>query len=213
VSRFIVVCDVDSTLINDEVIDLLADAAGSGDEVAALTKRAMRGEIDFAEALAQRVATLRGTSVKVLDDVLGAVTVTNGARQLVHAVHEAGGYIIAVSGGFYEILNPIATQLGLDAWAANGLEAIDGVFTGRTYGPLIDAAAKANFLTAYAKKKRIPLSSTIAVGDGANDLAMMNIAGLSVGFCAKPDVRQAAHVNIDVRDLALVAPYFGRRAS
>ena len=212
-SRFIVVCDVDSTLINDEVIDLLADAAGSGDEVAALTKRAMRGEIDFAEALAQRVATLRGTSVKVLDDVLGAVTLTNGARQLVHAVHEAGGYIIAVSGGFYEILNPIATQLGLDAWTANGLEAIDGVFTGRTYGPLIDAAAKANFLTAYAKKKRIPLSSTIAVGDGANDLAMMNIAGLSVGFCAKPEVRQAAHVNIDVRDLAFVAPYFGRRAS
>lgn len=212
-SRFIVVCDVDSTLINEEVIDLLADAAGSGDEVAALTTRAMRGEIDFAEALAQRVATLRGTSAKVLDDVLGAVTLTNGARQLVHGVHEAGGYIIAVSGGFYEILNPIATQLGLDAWAANGLEAIDGVFTGRTYGPLIDAAAKANFLTAYAKKKRIPLSSTIAVGDGANDLAMMNIAGLSVGFCAKPDVRQAAHVNIDVRDLALVAPYFGRRAS
>jgi len=213
VSRFIVVCDVDSTLINEEVIDLLADAAGSGDEVAALTTRAMRGEIDFAEALAQRVATLRGTSAKVLDDVLGAVTLTNGARQLVHAVHEAGGYIIAVSGGFYEILNPIATQLGLDAWAANGLEAIDGVFTGRTYGPLIDAAAKANFLTAYAKKKRIPLSSTIAVGDGANDLAMMNIAGLSVGFCAKPDVRQSADVNIDVRDLALVAPYFGRRAS
>ena len=212
-SRFIVVCDVDSTLINEEVIDLLADAAGSGDEVAALTTRAMRGEIDFAEALAQRVATLRGTSAKVLDDVLGAVTLTNGARQLVHAVHEAGGYIIAVSGGFYEILNPIATQLGLDAWAANGLEAIDGVFTGRTYGPLIDAAAKANFLTAYAKKKRIPLSSTIAVGDGANDLAMMNIAGLSVGFCAKPDVRQSADVNIDVRDLALVAPYFGRRAS
>ncbi|CAB4582054.1 unannotated protein [freshwater metagenome] len=212
-SRFIVVCDVDSTLINDEVIDLLADAAGSGNEVAALTKRAMRGEIDFAEALAERVATLRGTPATVLDDVLGAVTVTTGARQLVHAVHEAGGYIIAVSGGFHEILNPIATQLGLDAWVANSLEVIDGLLTGRTYGPLIDAAAKANFLTAYAKKKRIPLSSTIAVGDGANDLAMMNIAGLSVGFCAKPDVRQAANVNIDVRDLALVAPFFGRRAS
>ncbi len=212
-SRFIVVCDVDSTLINDEVIDLLADAAGSGNEVAALTKRAMRGEIDFAEALAQRVATLRGTPATVLDDVLGAVTVTTGARQLVHAVHEAGGYIIAVSGGFHEILNPIATQLGLDAWVANSLEVIDGLLTGRTYGPLIDAAAKANFLTAYAKKKRIPLSSTIAVGDGANDLAMMNIAGLSIGFCAKPDVRQAANVNIDVRDLALVAPFFGRRAS
>ncbi len=212
-SRFIVVCDVDSTLINDEVIDLLADAAGTRDAVAAITEKAMRGEIEFAESLAQRVGTLRGTSAKALDDVLGAVTVTNGARQLVHAVHEAGGYIIAVSGGFHEILDPIATQLGLDAWAANGLEVVDGAFTGRTYGPLIDAAAKANFLTSFAKKKRVPLSSTIAVGDGANDLAMMNIAGLSVGFCAKQAVREAANVNIDVRDLSLVAPFFGRRAS
>jgi phosphoserine phosphatase len=213
VSRFIVVCDVDSTLINNEVIDLLADAAGTRDAVAAITEKAMRGEIEFAESLAQRVGTLRGTSAKALDDVLGAVTVTNGARQLVHAVHEAGGYIIAVSGGFHEILDPIATQLGLDAWAANGLEVVDGAFTGRTYGPLIDAAAKANFLTSFAKKKRVPLSSTIAVGDGANDLAMMNIAGLSVGFCAKQAVREAANVNIDVRDLSLVAPFFGRRAS
>ena len=212
-SRFIVVCDVDSTLINNEVIDLLADAAGTRDAVAAITEKAMRGEIEFAESLAQRVGTLRGTSAKALDDVLGAVTVTNGARQLVHAVHEAGGYIIAVSGGFHEILDPIATQLGLDAWAANGLEVVDGAFTGRTYGPLIDAAAKANFLTSFAKKKRVPLSSTIAVGDGANDLAMMNIAGLSVGFCAKQAVREAANVNIDVRDLSLVAPFFGRRAS
>jgi phosphoserine phosphatase len=213
VSRFIVVCDVDSTLINDEVIDLLADAAGSRDEVAAITERAMRGDLDFAESLAQRVATLRGTPAKVLDDVLGAVTITTGALPLVHAVHEAGGYIIAVSGGFREILDPIATQLGLDAWVANGLEVIDGVFTGRTYGPLVDAAAKANFLTAYAKKRRIPLLNTIAVGDGATDLAMMNIAGLSVGFCAKPAVRESAQVNIDVRDLSLVASYFGRRAS
>jgi phosphoserine phosphatase len=213
VSRFIVVCDVDSTLINDEVIDLLADAAGTRDAVAVITEKAMRGEIEFAESLAQRVETLRGTSAKALDDVLGAVTVTNGARQLVHAVHESGGYIIAVSGGFHEILDPIATQLGLDAWAANGLEVVDGAFTGRTYGPLIDAAAKANFLTSFAKKKRVPLSSTIAVGDGANDLAMMNIAGLSVGFCAKQAVREAANVNIDVRDLSLVAPFFGRRAS
>ena len=212
-SRFIVVCDVDSTLINDEVIDLLADAAGTHAEASAITERAMHGDIDFAESLTQRVATLRGTSEKVLDDVLGAITVTTGARQLVHAVHEAGGYIIAVSGGFHEILNPIATQLGLDAWAANGLEVVDDLFTGRTYGPLIDAAAKANFLTAYAKKRRIPLTNTIAVGDGANDLAMMNIAGLSVGFCAKPNVRLAANVNIDVRDLSLVASFFGRRAS
>ena len=211
-SRFIVICDVDSTLINDEVIDLLADAAGTRDEVAAITERAMRGEIDFVESLAQRVATLSGVPAKVLNDVLGAVTITTGALPLVHAVHEAGGFIIAVSGGFREILDPIATQLGLDAWLANGLEVLDGAFTGRTYGPVIDGSAKANFLTAYAKKRRIPLSNTIAVGDGANDLAMTNIAGLSVGFCAKPAVREAAHVNIDVRDLSLVASLIGRRA-
>lgn len=212
-SRFIVVCDVDSTLINDEVIELLADAAGTRAEVAAVTERAMRGEIDFAESLAQRVSTLRGVPSKTLDDVLGKVTVTTGAQSLVDSVHDAGGFIIAVSGGFHEILDPIAQHLGLDTWIANRLEVLDGAFTGRTYGPVVDAVAKANFLTAYARSKRIPLENTVAVGDGANDLAMMSVAGLSVAFCAKPIVRDAAHVSIDVRDLSLVASLVGSRAS
>ena len=212
-ARFIVMCDVDSTLINNEAIDLLADAAGSGPAVAAITQRAMGGKMDFAEALTQRVATLRGIPTSVINTVLENITVTDGAAALVDAVHDAGGFIIAASGGFHEILDPIAAQLGLDLWVANRLEILDGAFTGRTYGPVVDSEAKAAFLTAFAKSKRVPLENTIAVGDGANDLPMMRIAGLSVAFCAQPAVRDAANVRIDVRDLSLVASLFGRHAN
>lgn len=212
-SRFIVMCDVDSTLINEEAIDLLAEAAGSGSAVAAITNKAMRGKLDFAESLAARVATLRGLSATAFNDVLGKVSLTRGAASLVESVHDAGGFIIAASGGFHEILDPLASQLGLDSWVANRLEILDGALTGLTYGPVVDAEAKAKFLVAFAKSKRVPIGNTIAVGDGANDLPMMRAAGVSVAFCAQPAVRDAATIRIDARDLSLVASLFGRHAN
>lgn len=208
--RFLVVCDVDSTLIEDEVIELLADAAGVRAEVALITERAMRGELDFVQSLRDRVATLRGLPEGIVDDVRRAVTVTNGARPLIDAVHAAEGHIIAVSGGFHEVLDPLARELGLDGWTANRLESQDGVLTGRTIGPIIDATAKADALRAYCATHDIPLDATIAVGDGANDLEMMSSAAISVAFCAKPAVVDNADVVITERNLAPVASLFGR---
>lgn len=209
-SSFLVVCDVDSTLINDEVIELLADVAGVRDEVAAVTERAMRGELDFAESLAERVAALSGLPETVFAEVLARVTPTPGVHELVAAVHRAGGHIIAVSGGFHEILDPLAETLGLDWWIANRLDVVDGILTGSTVGPVIDGAAKEQALRDYAERLDIPLFATIAVGDGANDMAMMSAAALSVAFCAKPVVVDHATVSITERDLTRVIPLFGR---
>ena len=211
-SRFLVVCDVDSTLINDEVIELLADVVGVRGVVADITERAMRGELDFAASLRERVATLAGLTEGVFAQVLERITPTPGATELIAAVHAAGGHIVAVSGGFHEILDPMAREWGLDWWAANRLEKINGMLTGRTLGPVIDAAAKENALRDYATEHGIPLERTIAVGDGANDLRMMSVAGLSVAFCAKPIVAEQATVAIEVRDMRQVIPLFGRLA-
>lgn len=211
-SRFLVVCDVDSTLINDEVIELIAEAAGVREQVAEITERAMRGELDFTESLRERVASLAGLSDGVFTDVLGRITHTPGVERLIEAVHDAGGLIVAVSGGFHEILDPLAERLGLDWWIANRLEVVDGALTGRTVGPVIDAEAKATALRDFAELHEIPLDKTIAVGDGANDLAMMATAGISVAFCAKPVVAERATVAIYERDLAQVIPLFGRLA-
>ncbi len=209
--RFLVVLDADSTLIQDEVIELLADAAGSRKLVADVTERAMRGELDFAESLHERVATLAGLPESVFDDVGALIRPTPGVEELIAGVHAAGGLFGVVSGGFHELLDPLGETLGLDSWRANRLDVVDGVLTGTVVGPIIDAQAKADTLREWADAAGIPLTRTIAVGDGANDLAMMAIAGLSVAFNAKPRVRAEADVAIDVADLSQILPLLGLR--
>lgn len=209
--NFLVILDVDSTLIENEVIELLAGEAGSRAEVEAITLRAMNGELDFEESLRARVATLRGLPDAVFAKVGAAVTVTQGVGELVAGVHAAGGRISVVSGGFHEVLDPIAASLGLDYWRANRLEVVAGVLTGELSGTVIDAEAKAHTLREWAADFGVPLSNTVAVGDGANDLPMMAEAGLAVGFDAKAPVRDLAGVLIDRRDLSQVLPLLGLR--
>ncbi|ROS73718.1 phosphoserine phosphatase [Curtobacterium sp. PhB130] len=209
--RFLVVLDADSTLLEDEVIELLADAAGTRPQVQAVTERAMRGEIDFAESLRERVATLAGLQADVFARARESVRVTRGAAELVRGVHAAGGTVGVVSGGFHEVLDPFAASLGLDHCQANRLEVADGVLTGRVLGDVVDAHAKAAALRAWASTDGVPLTRTIAIGDGANDLEMMRVAALSVAFDAKPRVRESADVVVVDRDLSPVLAALGLR--
>jgi phosphoserine phosphatase len=211
VPRFLVVLDADSTLLEDEVIELLADSAGTRPRVQAITERAMRGEIDFAESLRERVGTLAGLPTDVFRRAQEAVRVTRGADELVRGVHAAGGTVGVVSGGFHEVLDPFAARLGLDHCRANRLEVTDGVLTGRVLGDVVDAAAKAAALREWAAADGVDLVRTVAVGDGANDLEMMRVAGLSVAFDAKPRVRAQADVAVVDRDLSPVLATLGLR--
>ncbi|MFM9918048.1 phosphoserine phosphatase SerB [Lacisediminihabitans sp. H27-G8] len=209
--RFLVVLDVDSTLIENEVIELLADAAGSGAAVAQITARAMNGEVDFEESLRARVATLAGLPESVFGEVGRLVRITPGVPEMIAGVRAAGGRVAVVSGGFHEIIDPVAAQLGLDYWRANRLEVVDGVLTGELVGPIIDGTAKADTLIEWAADFGVPIAHTVAVGDGANDLQMMAITGLAVGFDAKAPVRDEADVLMDVRDLSQLLPLLGLR--
>ena len=191
--------DVDSTLITAEVIELLAEHAGSRTEVAAITDRAMHGEIDFATSLHARVATLAGLPVLVLDDVRAELELTPGALELLAELDRRGWPVGLVSGGFAEVVEPLAASLGITRTRANRLEIADGLLTGRVLGAVIDQAAKEAALREYAAAEGIDLVDTIAIGDGANDLAMLAAAGFSVAFNAKPLVRGAADVAVDGR--------------
>jgi len=207
----LVVLDVDSTLSNEEGIDEIAALAGPEirERVADITARAMAGELDFAESLQQRVRALRGLSVELIEQASAQVTATHGAKQLVDAVHRAGGVVCAVSGGFHELVDPLAQKLGLDDWAANRLESAEGILTGQLDGPLIDQHQKAWWLRHWAQRWGVPAENTVAIGDGANDLEMMRIAGLSIGFAPKDIVRAHATHSIDQRDLGLALPILG----
>ena len=205
----LVVLDVDSTLIEQEVIEVLAEFAGKQAEVAAVTERAMRGELDFAGSLRARVANLAGLDQEIIGLALQKITLTKGAEKLISAVHAASGKVAAVSGGFSQILDPLALDLGLDFYRANVLEIVSGKLTGDVVPPIIDKPAKASALIEWAEALGISTSQTIAIGDGANDLDMMEVAGLSIGFGAKPRVRVAADVLVDSGDLSDVLALIG----
>lgn len=208
-TKLLVVFDVDSTLIEDEVIELLADVAGKRAEVAAVTERAMAGELDFAESLVERVKTLAGLPSSVFERVFHKITITQGAAQLIDAIHAAGGRVGAVSGGFSQVLTPLAEKLSIDFARANELEVIDGVLTGRVVGKIIDRSEKKNALIEWARLAGFDIAQTVAVGDGANDLEMMQAAGLSIAFNAKQIVRDQADLVIGKRDLFQLADALG----
>ena len=210
-ARFLVVLDANSTLIRNEVIELIADEAGRGPEVAAATEAAMRGEVDFATSLRSRVRELSGVPVAAFARVLSRIEPTPGVRELIDAVHHRGGRVGVVSGGFHEILDTVAPSLGVDVWRANRLAVDSGrdgapVLSGVVDGDIVDAEGKAAALVEWAEAAGVPLHRTVAIGDGANDLRMMERAGIGIAFNAKPAVRAQADIVVARVDLSEVIP-------
>jgi phosphoserine phosphatase len=194
----LIVMDVDSTLIQGEVIEMLAAHAGCEAEVHRVTEAAMRGEIDFAQSLRDRVALLEGLDASALDAVYDALELAPGARTTVRVLKRLGYRFAMVSGGFSQLTDRLAEDLGIDFSVANELEIVDGKLTGRVVGPVIDRAAKAEALRTFAQRSGVPDNATIAIGDGANDVDMLNAAGLGIAFNAKPVVQEAAHASVNV---------------
>lgn len=203
----LLVMDVDSTLIDEEVIDELGEAAGSGDEIAKITERAMRGEIEFCDALRERVALLKGLPVSVFDTVHDKLHFTNGALALIDELHRHGWKVGVVSGGFHEVVDRLAAEGHIDHWLANRLEVVDGALTGKVLGNIVCKTVKLHALQAWAARDGVPMSQTVAVGDGANDIPMIQAAGLGIAFCAKPKTQLAAHESINERDLTKVLDF------
>ena len=196
--QHLVVMDVDSTVIQNEVIDLLAAEAGVLNEVALITERAMAGELDFAASLRERVALLKGLPVDVIEKVRGQISLTPGARTLCRTLNTLGYRVCLVSGGFVEVIEPLAHELGIDRLRANRLAVNNGVLTGEVDGPIVDRLGKRQALEEFAEEFGIPMRRTIAIGDGANDIDMLEAAGLGVAFNAKAAARAAADTAVNV---------------
>jgi phosphoserine phosphatase len=205
----LVVMDVDSTLVTCEVIDMLAERAGATAECAALTEAAMAGELDFAAALRKRVALLTGLDARVLTELRDQVQLAPGARTLLRTLNRLGYRCGVVSGGFTQVTDWLAAELGLDYAAANTLQIADGKLTGKITGQLIDRPGKERMLRQFAEQAGVPLSQTVAVGDGANDIDMIAAAGLGIAFNAKPAVRSAADTSVSVPHLDAILYLLG----
>jgi phosphoserine phosphatase len=208
-AKHLVVMDADSTLLQDEVIDLLGDACGCAEEVSAITEAAMAGEIDFVESLRRRVALLEGMPATVLDEVRAKLRLAPGARTLLRTLQRLGYVPAVVSGGFVEVLGPLMAELDVHYLEANCLDIVDGKLSGKLGAEVIDRAGKARALERFAREVGVPLEQTVAVGDGANDIDMLSLAGLGIAFNAKPAVQEHANVALSVPYLDAVLYFLG----
>ena len=208
-AKRLVMLDMDSTLIVQEVIDLLAAKAGVAEEVSAITKKAMAGEMDFAQSLEARVSLLAGLNESMLSEVRGEINLTQGAEKLIQTLHLKGHKVGVVSGGFIDVIQPILKELKIDFYRANKLQILNGELTGKLEGEIIDRTAKLKALVEFAKNEGVQMSQTVAIGDGANDLDMIESAGLGVAFNAKPKVAAAAATTISGSDLSAVLLLMG----
>lgn len=206
----LLVMDVDGTLIQQEGIDLLAQEAGVGQKVAEITAQAMNGELDFKASLQARVALLKGLEASIFPKIIEQMDVTPGAKILIAELHQRGYKVGLVSGGFHEVIDPIAKSLGIDLVRANRLQASNGCLTGKVLGEIVTPERKKDSLLTWARENHIPRSQTIAIGDGANDLLMIKAAGIGIAFMAKPIVSAQTPYRIEKRDLRLVLDIIDR---
>ena len=203
----LVLFDVDSTLINEEVIDLIAAHAGVQEEVSKITERAMAGELNFEESLRARVSFLKNLPISVLQKVSNEISLTEGASDLVNSLQDAGHIVAVVSGGFVDVITPLMSQLRIHHFKANRFEIQNDLLTGQVEGEIVGRTTKAEFLCEVASMEGVDLENTVAIGDGANDLEMISAAGLGIAFCAKQVLQDAADIVINKRDLRLVLKY------